>query len=631
MSSFLVVISSPHALGEATIVFEAGVSAAKALFSYAPTGTIRRANKSVAVFPRPDGTPACSTTDSTSGDFLVIAGQWAHRGQRQDRSLDLLLREYRSIGPDRLAADLEGFYVLIHGDANAELTVVTDVIGSLHCYYRQWPGVVAISDSSSLLASIDNGTLDPIACQEFLNTGVIYEDRTIHTDVRKLGPAGIFSFSEGTLRKRRQYWRLQELKLSPLRGTAAIDALGDTLSQAARKIFSIYQRPVCDLTGGHDSRALIASILAAGMRPTTVVVGPEQSADVRISSVLAELLNLRHIQLNLEPAGTYEEIVDALRFTDGEFDTLEYCKVLKIHRRLAADFDISLNGSFGEVARGYWWELLCPHIGKHQALPADRISRLRFAAAPYCPDLFSLHRRLDLAAHLTEVIKRTNSGLESAPNTLQLDNVYLMMRMQRWQGRIATSTNRIWPCLSPFMFRSVLEAILAADPQLRRRGLLIRSYFQQLDARLARVPLDAGYPPVPFSLRTAPGFWPLVPSYSRKIVAKLLARAGIRLSNSSTSPQDLLRSKLWTDTRVQEMLHPEKMLLAETLDHNALGAFLNSSRTPGFHYTAQWARLLTLELGLRRISEARIATAQMRTQTAGYPLLSSHAETSPEF
>jgi hypothetical protein len=95
-----------------------------------------------------------------------------------------------------------------------------------------------------------------------------------------------------------------------------------------------------------------------------------------------------------------------------------------------------------------------------------------------------------LAEHFTAVINRITGDLVAYPNTACLDNVYTMLRMQRWQGRIASATNnRIWPCLSPLFFCRPIEIALAAPIKLRRNGGMARRLLADIDNQLARLPM----------------------------------------------------------------------------------------------------------------------------------------------
>ena len=224
---------------------------------------------------------------------------------------------------------------------------------------------------------------------------------------------------------------------------------------------------------------------------------------------------------------SFDELQKSLALADGEYDLVEYAQIRENHCRLAPQFEISINGSFGEVARGYWWELLLPRLGARGPLDARKVARLRYGAQPFDASIFPPADRLDVIAHFTGVIERTNAGLDGFPNTFQMDHAYLMMRMQRWQGRIASSTNQIWPCLSPFLFRSVLETMLRTRALLRWRSLLVRKMLARFQPEMAAYPLEHGFPAEPTTWKNFYRFWPLASYFGRKVAGKLARTMGV--------------------------------------------------------------------------------------------------------
>ncbi len=297
---------------------------------------------------------------------------------------------------------------------------------------------------------------------------------------------------------------------------------------------------------------------------------------------------------------TFEKAKKALSLTDGEYDIVEYSRVSETHQALSEHFDISVNGSFGEVARGYWWELLFPQIGKRRRLDAEKLARLRYAAQSFEPSIFPPDTRLDLIPHFASVIEQTNAGLANLPNTMQMDHAYLMMRMQRWQGRIASSTNQIWPCFSLFIFRSVLETILMVKANLRRRSLLIRRMLAEFEPRLAEFPLEHGFPALPLTWKNFYRFWPIVGYYRKRIMAKAFQKAGWRRASSLPAARaNYLRDlDLWKEEEVRDLLDPGKMRLGCLGDKKALDNFLSDSKKQDFKFNDQWTRMLTLEYTL---------------------------------
>jgi hypothetical protein len=605
VGNFLAVVPAKGEAAEARRVFLASLEAAREIRSQNPSQIVESDWGFAASFPRQNGTGGVLVTEPATGSWLLAVGAWFHCDGYASGTESWLLRRYFEVGASQLGRELEGFFVVLIGDARLrEVVLITDAIGSCHCFRRLLREGTVLSGSSLLLASLRDCQLDSVGFQEFLNTGVVYEDRTCYQEVRKLGPASIARFS-ATGEAKQQYWQPVDAIRQSSSGDAAVAALWHSLTRAAKRIHGLYANPVCDLTGGYDSRALMASFLGADVRCATTVFGPADSADVVVSLGLAQMLGLPH--LHSKPSGpfSFDDLRQSLPFTDGEYDLLSYAEIRKTHLELARHFDVSINGSFGEVARGYWWELLLPCIGARRRLDARRLAAHRYAAHDFDASMFHPDNRLDLVAHFTDVIERTNAGLFDFPNTFQMDHAYLMMRMQHWQGRIASSTNQIWPCLSPFMFRSVLETMLGTRPILRWRSLLIRKMLDQFSPRMARYPLEHGFPAQPTSWRNFYRFFQLATHLGEKAIARASRRLASRRTAGSESRNCSSRLELWNDERVREALCPSEMKMGVVLDSAALKTFLENSRKESFAFGDQWARLLSLECALRAAANVR--------------------------
>lgn len=597
MSNFLVMLPVEPGSADARALFDRGRHLAKQLKRQQECSRFGCDQAWVAAFARGknSGTPVAQ--HAASGSWILAAGTWFHRDGDASGAEEKLLRRYLETGALALARELEGFFCIAIGDGRSNETwLITDLVGSCHAFMRTLDQATVLSGSSRLLAALAPTPLDPVGCQEFLRTGVIYEDRTLYRDVHKLAPATVYRFARGRLVDQQRYWSIGEIADQPLSAREAPDALWAAITTAAARIGRLYPHPVCDLTGGYDSRALFAALRGADVPLSTTVSGAAHNPDVVVSQGLASLCKVQHLVLNPTQPLTVLDLEDALALTDGEFDVVEYARILQVHRTLQTKFDISLNGSFGEVARGYWWELLYPRTGACEALDAENIARKRYATALNDATIFTSAARLDLVAHFTGMIQRTNDGLAATPNTLQMDHAYLMMRMQRWQGRIASSTDQLWPCLSPFIFRSVLEVMLRTEPKGRDRSLLVREMLARHQPYIARYPLEHGYPALPATWRTWPLFWPVLPYYG----GRALKKAVKTLRSASTPPHVAsARDGLWKDLTVQQALSSERLGDASLFDAQGLGRFMEQSRTPQFSYDAQWARMLSLGMALR--------------------------------
>jgi hypothetical protein len=584
---------------EGATVWRNGLAQAQRLKGSVPTRVLETAGLRLASFARQNGSGAPLLRDEATGNWLLVVGSWFHSDGYGTGAEVRLLARLAQVGSAQVAQELSGFFTLLSGDGQSGTTfVVTDLIGSRHAFYREFSWGVALASSSLLLASLETAALDPLGCEEFLRTGIVYEDRSFYRDVRKLAPASVYQVANGKLDAPQRYWHIKQLMPEALKGAQAVEAFSTSITGAARQVGQTFPRLISDLTGGYDSRVLTAALLTAGVPFETTVSGPPTAPDVVIAHGLASITGQPHHPVEVNPKITFAQVQQALALTDGEADIVEYARnVMSIHRGTAQQYDISLNGSFGEVARGYWWELLLPHTGACAPLDARKVAAARYVVDPGSPQLFAAP--VDLIRHFAEVIERANVGLQDWPNTAQMDHAYLQLRMQRWQGRMATSTDQIRPCLSPLMFRPVLETMLQTEQRLRQRSLLVRHVLKRLQPKLAAYPLEHGYPAEPFSLGNAHRFAPLLTSYGRKVWDKGWRVLGVKHTASGVPQAAPARVQLWREEAVRELLQPATMQLRDWLGVDRLQAFLNASQQPNFPYAQQWARLLSLECALR--------------------------------
>lgn len=601
MGNFFIVLPSQNGATDAETTFSHGTEVAQSLLFTKPSAQLHADWFHAASFPRQNGSGPAIVRHEPTGSWLAALGTWFHAEGLSSGDEAELLDQYLNGNASQIGLELEGSFAIIIGDGRSrEVVVITDLCGNLHCFIRRMPRAIAISGSSLLLASLDSFHLDPVALQEFIATGVIYEDRSIFEEVRKFGPAAVERIRPGIhTSTTERYWSPASIPPESIGGYEAVEGLWSCLCAAAQKIGKTFPRPLCDLTGGYDSRAEVAAFVATGVPAAVTVSGPRDSADVSISQGLARQVGMPHIYFDPSPEISLELVRKSLPLTDGEYDLVLYSRVRQIHESSLGKYDISVNGSFGEVARGYWWELLFPHIGEHLPLDTGMLALRRFAAIAFDASVF--REKLNLADHLGRAINRANHGMEKLTNTLQMDSAYILMRMQRWHGRIMSSTNRLWPCVSPFMFRSVLEVMLATRARDRQRSLLIRRMLAKFQPKWANYPLEHGYPSAPATWKNFYRFAPLAQYYADRVLNKIKTRIGWRSSSATLPGLTQQRLDLWSQQDVRDLLKPEEMRLATALDINGLSSFLQRSQQGHFPYDEQFSRILTLEIALHEM------------------------------
>jgi hypothetical protein len=534
------------------------------------------------------------------GDWLCYAGAWVNHAGIRFPDTQALLARYLDIGAHALAKEMDGTFALAIGDSRSgHIYVITDPRGSMHVYAREDATGTAICTSSQALST--DGRLDPIGAYEFITTGIIYEDRSLWAGIRKLPPAAIVDIAQGSSTVT-HYWTFRDALTTPLSLDDAADSLTTAMSLTLKQIGVSHQPVLADLTGGYDSRLLLLGLLDSGIRFANTVVGRENLPDVVTARQIADRLNLS-LTVQQEPDRVDAASFDsALRLCDGEFNVFEYANIQRNQAPFVANHGASLNGSFGEVARGYWWELLWPKLNTRTPLDANMLARKRFAAIPFI-EVFNKPPVDSLAMHLAGVVRRTIEPVQDLTLASQMDCVYLGMRMQRWQGRIASNTNQIWPALAPLGFTTTLTPMLAARPAGRFRSLMPRYIFHKRHPILANIPLEHGYPPTLASLANLHQFIPLLDHYGQKIQDKLASKLGGSHQSATTSPTTLpSAAQRYPDLmahNLAESTAAPHLMGSGLFNEAALRALLDPNQPIGGNKLVQWQRLITLETSLQ--------------------------------
>lgn len=533
--------------------------------------------------------------------WIADLGLWMPLPAERGRDTAWLVKQYIALGAEGLARGLQGMFALLIVDQRTREThVITDWCGSLHVYWRQLSEGVAVCTSSAVLAKCALTSLDPVGVHEFISTGIIYEDRSLWQDIHKIGPASVLTIHAARAQTRR-YWNFAAIEPERLDLEHAVEQTHHSLVEVLNALPDAGQPPVSDLTGGYDSRLLLSGLLDAQRPFCTTVSGSADHPDVKVAARIAGEFGLQHQNIPSKSIPTTEEFDVALRMTDGEYDAFDYARILATHRHLSVAHSMSLNGSFGELARGYWWELLWPKLARRQPLDASMVARKRFAAIGYDISIFDTSAQLDLAAHMAAIAARAVAPIADFPNTSQMDCVYYSLRMQRWQGRITSATNQLWPAFSPIGFAQVLDPILAAKADTRFRSLLARRLFQRFAPPLARIPLEHGYPPVPVSPFNLWRFSPLLTHYGGKAINKVAAKLGMaRKPATQTVRPD--GTELLRKTGIAEWQQSPLILHSGLFDEQALRNLLDKNSLTSGSRVEQWRRLMTVEGLVRRVS-----------------------------
>lgn len=571
-----------------------------------PQAELRDGARAVALFPslaRPNGALLRETGEH---GWIGGAGACFYQGAAGEDGLRRMAR-----AAPRAASGLESwmdasdgpFAVVVPGFERGELAVCTDRLGTIHAYSAAAGDAVLLCTSSLILAALLDPApeYDPAALRHLFSYGNLFERHSLFQGIAKLPPASVCRFTPGAAAVPETcYWRLADACYDRAPRAGGVEALAGALRAVMDGIGRAYERPILDLTGGFDSRGLLGAMLQTGWRFETIVNGEDGDADVRVAGQLARAFGLKHTQRRHDDvnAGELWRLCNqAVPLLDGEYDAVLYASTLRTHGENAGRFEATINGSNGEICKGQWWEILLPYTGRHGHFDPRAASELRFAMRDVYPGLLAASYPDSLTDDLAGVIRRATAGMEDMPNTALLDACYLVLRMQRWQGRIASATSRIWPCLSPFAFRAPMEAALATPPPQRIRHRLSRRLIEYQSPQLAAMPLAGGYPALPVRWDTIHRFGALAVEIGESVLRRLKRVLGRQAPIGTPSSYPMAR--LWELDEVRECLNPAAMRTAGLYRPETLATVLERSRAGGALEAETAGRVLSLELTAR--------------------------------
>lgn len=287
---------------------------------------------------------------------------------------DALLRLLRDAGPNATvsgagATDLPG---AIEADEIRGCHAIFLQRGASAWLWNDAPGFVHVFGSSDgrfhstswLAARAYEGSnrIDEGAAVEYVLLGASHSERTVAAGVERLGLGQAID-----LRHRRPHrWLAPEAWHGKDRIRSA-DQAREALVVHLRKVFAeiasaFPQRTRAALSGGFDSRLIVAGLLEQHEQPDLFVYGDASSSDVAIATEIAHSEGLRlqaidkgalNAQLGIPDL---EELVSSARFFDGlpNDGVLDPGADRRTRIAQSADGHIALNGGGGEIFRNFF-------------------------------------------------------------------------------------------------------------------------------------------------------------------------------------------------------------------------------------------------------------------------------------
>lgn len=204
------------------------------------------------------------------------------------------------------------------------------------------------------------------------------------------------------------------------------------------------------LTGGYDSRMVMAAIIRTGLPASFLTIRMNSQAahlDVYLARRLAKKVGVGHRVIDFL-APTAQEVTEwRERVGDCFYDSVtQMCRTVRENDT----GEFVLTGACGEVGRGFYWKR--EDIGSEGMRPRELVERLGFRPSEHLEELAA--RWLDRFPAYTKT-------------TLLLDNAYIDLRLGCWAGASMPGHDIDLPTISPFNSHLTYRAMLALDEEYR--------------------------------------------------------------------------------------------------------------------------------------------------------------------
>ena len=309
---------------------------------------------------------------ASEDSLSAVSGSLRLRGgvRRGGKSVAAMFADHLdSENPARIAEACDGVYTAIRLDSSGTGAALTDVLGLRHLYAGENDQVFAVSTQAEavaqILAQLSGPERDVVGVAGLAFSGFLIGNRTGFTGVRRLDPGEAVAL-EST--RPAQPARFEVYDPAPWSSGRDLDSLSrsDLVTLFAAELIegvrvaaeARVEHRRADITGGRDSRLILAAILQDGLqdRFRFRTLGADDLGDVEIGTSIARALDLDHSAgRGFDPAPPEQRSASfesrARRFVAATGGTVNLWDDELVRTPLP---QIHLCGLGGEVLRTYW-------------------------------------------------------------------------------------------------------------------------------------------------------------------------------------------------------------------------------------------------------------------------------------
>ena len=442
------------------------------------------------VYPKLDA-PVDNVYAPGDGSFVAATGTLIYKERTGAPALGILAADLGADAVDWRA--LFGHYCIIAA-AGGRLRLFTDQLGIYHVFHDR--GMEVISSSFlAVLESLPRATLAPQSVYEYVFQEATYGGATLVDEIALIDCDQETILDAGTVSRRALRGR-PDLVLPTL--PPAGELLARNLANLRRSFQAIARafgnRIDTALSGGYDSRLVLALLREQGVAPNVHVYGSKTDLDVKIAKQIAagEGFPLAHSDKSqrIAPPGP-EAFVEQLRRNmdafhgapaDGAFDD---GSDLATRRDRCAEGALMLNGGGGEIFRNFFY------LPDRSYTARDIVHAFYSQFDPRA--MRGRYRIGDYYAALEAKVLATLGRNDGSLARVEVERLYPAFRCRFWMGRNNSVNNRLGAAQTPFIDPTIVADALPIPIARKNTGRFEAALIQAIDPRLAAYPSAYGH------------------------------------------------------------------------------------------------------------------------------------------
>ncbi len=217
-----------------------------------------------------------------------------------------IIEKYRESGFEFLKF-LEGEFVIVLIDGD-NIYLINDKKGLSSLYiYKEKDNVIFSTSAEPIVLSNKKLKIDRDAISELIIYGFVTNGKTFLEGIENLPPSTIAKIDNGKI-SFTSYFKFKPENKKEIT-ESDIKELHSLFQKAVKK--RLHKNVCLELSGGWDTRFILANMLKIGFKPVAQTTGRETSEDVIISEILARKYKIAHVITQKEAS---DELLHALKF-----------------------------------------------------------------------------------------------------------------------------------------------------------------------------------------------------------------------------------------------------------------------------------------------------------------------------